>query len=343
MSFFSDGGFVGRAFSGNGSEKVQQVPLETPEQRAARQKLLDAAKSGGFGDVQFGSAIDGYTPGAPLQGFTPGSAFQGFNAGQEYGGALGNYDLSGLESSGLGKVMAALKSGNPALFDTGSNALTDLLNPNSRFDPYSANGEYSPFSTAVDRNTRESMDAVKRNAAFSGNLYSTNTLRSQGDVLDRANTTKASKLAELFTNYTNQKVNAIPMAFQAAQTGENINRNRTADAFTYGGLPRTLADQAAKDRYGEFQRARGESYTDLNRRNAELGTDATRIRDEQTTDANRRRQEQLLPLNLFSSIAGQNSNFGVPEVSIPRSNPYMDLLQSIIGGGSRLAASGAFA
>jgi hypothetical protein len=328
--------------TGGGQEKVQQVPLETAEQRAARIALLDAAKNGGFGNVKFGSAVDGYTPGDALTGWTPGQAFQGFNAGEGYGGDLGDYNLTGTESTGLSHLDELLRSGNPALFDTGSKALTDLLT-GDKFDPYAANSEFSPFRTALDRETRDAQDAVKRNAAFSGNLYSTNTLRSQADVTDRANTTKASKLAELFSEYTGRKVNAIPLAFQAAQTGENINQNRIAAAMQYGGLPRTLRDTAAQRAYADWQRARGEQYTDLNRRNAESATDSTRRRDEVSTDATRRRNEQLMPLQIYGNVAGQNANFGVPEVSIPKSNPYMDLLSTIINGGSKLAASGAFA
>jgi hypothetical protein len=40
-----------------GSKTTSQVPLETPEQRAARQALLQFAQTGKFGDFQAGAEV----------------------------------------------------------------------------------------------------------------------------------------------------------------------------------------------------------------------------------------------------------------------------------------------
>lgn len=138
------GSGVGAVQSLTGKEKnIQQNPLETPEQKAAREKLM------GFADT---GAIGGFTAGADL--------------------GLGQYDanMTGTEQAG-------------------QTAIQGLLN----LDP----SYTDPLRAAMARSTGEANDALKRNAAFAGNLYSTKTIEGLGDVQARGNESMMAQLASL--------------------------------------------------------------------------------------------------------------------------------------------------
>jgi hypothetical protein len=60
---------------------------------------------------------------------------------------------------------------------------------------------------------------------------------------------------------------------------------------------------------------------------------------ERNAETLRRRNELLLPINAATSVAGQNANFGVPDVTVQNPNPMLDLLTVLIGGGSKIMAA----
>lgn len=251
-------------FGGKKSSNVTQVPLETPEQRDARQQLISFANNGTLGK---------YTAGTP------------------YTGSLGDFGMSALENAAQGKVADRLNMGPDANFTMGSQTLSDLLTTD-KYNPLNQEGVYSGLSGTIDRTTREASDAFKRSASFGGKLYSTDTVRNLGQIQARGAENKAATLASLYDNYVGRKVGAIPQAFNASAQAEDIARGRTADAFTYGGLQRNLNTAADQAKYAEFQR---------------------------------QRQEQQGQVAALSSVAGSNTNFGVPSVNVPQNDPWSQI------------------
>ena len=270
----SGAGIVDKALN-PGSTTVSQVPLETPEQRAARMKLMGFVDTGKFGN---------------------------FTAGEDIGIRPGDYGMTGIEASGQTALQQLLAGGIPEQFRLGDEALKSILNP----DPNYINSQFDPFRTQVERGINESNKALKRNASFAGNLYSTNTIQRLGDVQARGNETLTAELARLTDNALNRRASAIPLAYQSGTAQENLLRGRIDTSQQYGALPRTL-------------------------KNAE--TDAA------NAETLRRRNELLLPINAASTVAGNNANFGLPSVTTQNPNPMLDLLTAIISGGSKIAAS----
>lgn len=257
---------------GGSSTTQQQVALETPEQRKARQKLSSFMNTGKFND---------------------------FVAGADAGVKMGDYNMTGLEQTGQSQLQQLLSSGIPAQYKMGDDALASLLNP----DPNYIQSQFDPFKAQIDRQINDSNTALKRNAGFSGNLYSTNTIRGLGDIQARGNETLTAQLASLTNDALNRRLQAIPLAYQSGAAQEDLAQGRIAASQTYGGLSRNLSN------------ARTEAE------NAELL---------------RRRNELLLPLQSATTLSGQNSNFGVPEVTVQNPNPMMDLLTAVISGGSQI-------
>ncbi len=267
-------GIVDKALKNNSTTQRQEV-METPEQRAARQKLAQFMNTG-----QFGS----------------------FKAGEDIGLGYGDFNTTGIEDQGTSELQKLLSSGIPEQYQMGDAALKDLLNP----DPNFIQSQFDPFKAQVDRQIKDSNTALKRNAGFAGNLYSTNTVKGLGDIQARGNETLTAQLASLTNDALNRRLQAIPLAYQSGTAQENINQGRISSAFNYGGLERTLNDARIKS------------------------ADAEKLR---------KRNELLMPLNTAQSLASTNAQFGVPEVTVQNPNPYMDLLQSVISGGSKIMAA----
>lgn len=307
---------------GGKTSTATQVPLETTEQQQARQMLMTFAQTGRLGSFTAGDAISGYTPGAALP--------EADKLSSVYGQPMGDYGMTGLESAGQNKLQALLNSGNPEVFNSGTTAINNLLT-GDKFDPYSSTGEFSGYKADAERQAQDAADALKRNSAFGGTLYNSDTTRSLGRLGEVTSTNLQNKLAELYQTYVQNKISAIPLALQAGQTQENMAQGRIAASQQYGGLSRVLNDTNLQRQYQEVLRA-----------NTAGAGEAVRRRGEVTADASRRRTEQQLPLNVLSSVAGQNANFGVPSVEVPVANPWdkvLDLLAK--AGGSALGARAA--
>lgn len=234
-----------------------QVPLETDEQRQARQKLAQFFNTGQFGD---------------------------FRAGQDIGLELGDFNPTQSETQGVGVVNDLLGT-VPEQYRLGDDALRDLL----QTSPAAIESQFSPFRDQVNRQLRESTDALKRNSAFARNLYSTNTVERLGDVQARGNETLASELARLTDQALNRRAAAIPLAYNAAQ-------RKLDDAFQYGSRIRDLNNERIQARDRELLR---------------------------------RREELQLPINTASTIMNSNVNFGVPSVTTSTPSTLMQLLQTL--------------
>lgn len=262
----------------NGSTSATQIPLEDPNQATAKANLLDFSRTGTLGN---------YTAGTP------------------YKGSLGDFGLSSLEQTGQQQVADRLTSGPGELSNIGTGALKDLLTTD-KYNPLNQTGMIQGLTGAIDYNTKLASDAARRNSAYTGNLYSTDAIKSLGNVEAQGANTKATTLAGLYQNYIGQKLGAIPQAFGADQQINDEARQKTADAYTYGAIPRALNTAADQAQYGEFQR---------------------------------QQQEKQGQVTAASSVAGSNVPFGVPTVTLPNANPWQDVLNQVAQfGGSYLGA-----
>lgn len=255
---------------GSKSKTQEQVPLETPEQAAARRKLMGFANTGTFGD---------------------------FTAGADAGVGYGNYDMTAPEQSGMSSLQSLLSSGIPDQYRMGDAALQDLL----ATSPQQIEAQFQPVKDQVARSIRDSNTALKRNAGFAGNLYSTDTIRGLGDIEARGNETLTAQLANLTNDALNRRLQAIPLAYQSAQAQQQDQINRVQASQQFGSLTRNLNNAAVEERNAEILR---------------------------------RRQELQLPIQAAQTVAGQSSNYGVPSITTQQESPYQNVLNmaSNIGG-----------
>lgn len=242
------------------TKNTEQVPLETPEQRAARRKLMGFADTGTFGN---------------------------FTAGAEIPLGYGDYGMTGIEGQGQSALQDLLNMGLPSQYAAGDNALMDYL----KTDPTDVAAQYNPFKTQVERQIKESNRALKRNAGYAGNLYSTDTVRGLGDIQARGNETLTSELARLTDSALNRRLQAIPLAYQSGTAQQDARLQQIGASQQYGDLTRRLNDAAIKARDAELLR---------------------------------RRQELQLPIDAARTVAGQNANFGIPSIETPK---YAELLK----------------
>ena len=210
-----------------GKKKTSQVPLETAEQKLARQKLMGFAESGKFGDFRAGEAV-------PL--------------------GYGDYGVTGYEQQGLSNLQQLLSQDIPEQYRLGDDALQAYL----ATDPTDVSAQFDPFKQQTERQIADSNRALKRNAGFAGGLYSTNTIRQLGDIQARGNETLTSELARLTDSALNRRLQAIPLAYRSAEAKRNAAMQNVAASQQYGSLTRNLNDAAIKARDAELLRRRQE-------------------------------------------------------------------------------------
>lgn len=220
------GGSIGGSLFGK-KKKQEQVPLETPEQRAARQKLMGFANSGKFGDFQAGESV-------PL--------------------GYGDFGVTGYEQQGLSSLQQLLAQDIPEQYRLGDDALKAYL----ATDPTDVSAQFNPFRQQAERQISDSNRALKRNAGFAGGLYSTNTIRQLGDIQARGNESMISELARLTDSALNRRLQAIPLAYQSAGAKRNAAIQNVDASQRYGSLTRSLNDAAIKSRDAEILRRRQE-------------------------------------------------------------------------------------
>lgn len=260
------GGLIGatlvdQLFGKKGGSTVTQVPLETEEQRKARQRLLGFSETGTTGTYDANAR---YAPGA-------------------------------LEGDAGGRLAALLQSGMPELFGAGSDALKGFLTTD-QYDPFSPTGEYSSFKTQALKEADDARARLKREGAISGSIFSNDFSRSLGTLESDTTNKLTSKLAELYDTYTQRKLNAIPLAFQAGQAGENIDLGRISAGYAAGNT--------------DYQRF-------LNEQQAKSGQ-----------------------VDALKSVAGTNTPFGVPSVTVPQQSPWQNVLKLLAQyGGMGLGAA----
>jgi hypothetical protein len=260
------------AFGGKGS--VDQKPMLTDYQAGAQQSLLPFGRTG----------------------ITP----WGYDFTQNYGGSLGAYDPSALETQGLGTLASTLSMGNPGIFGAGTGELNKLLTtPN--YDPNNDGGVYKGLTEGIDYNTDQAINATKRGSAFAGNLYSTDTTRNIGNINVQAANQKSNILAQLYQNFSNQKLSGASAAISAGATDQGMSLARVGASQQYGALLRTLQDQKAKDAYAAWQN---------------------------------QRSSELQPISALTNLSGMNANYGVS--SVPIQSPWSQLLNTATTTGAYL-------
>jgi hypothetical protein len=262
-SFFND-------LLGSGETTQSQVPMETDEQKRSRQLLLQYATNGRIG---------------------------GITAGQDLQLGQGDYDLSNLERTGTGQLMSRLNSGQPEMYGLANQGIRDLMDTSTA----GLDAQFSPYKALAARENQAASDAFKRNAAFTGGLYSTDTVRGLGDISARTAETNQARLADLMGGALSRKAQAVGLAQNAGSLEEDTARGRISDSFQYGGLQRALQNQ-------QVQQANAEKL--------------------------RRRQEIMGQLDAASSVSGAPVQFGVPSVTVPNQNAFLDLLGVVANGAS---------
>jgi hypothetical protein len=226
-----------------GSTTQAQVPLETPEQKAARLKLAEFMNTGKFG---------------------------GFTAGADIGVKGPDTAMTGVEQSGQTALQKLLNGGIPDQFKMGDQALQGLLNP----DPNAIQSQFDPFKAQVQRQIAQSNKDLTRTAGYAGNLYSTDTIQGLGDIQARGNETLTAQLAALTNDALNRRLQAIPLAYQSGNDQQNIQQNQIAASQTYGGLPRILSNTGTEAANAELIRRRNESLLPLQTAQTLAGTNA---------------------------------------------------------------------
>ncbi len=332
-SLISAGGSIAGSLLGGKKKTQRQVPLEPPEISDARRTLLDIAKTGRFGDLELGGALEGIDFGGDLTGFTPGAELEGFDAGAGLGLSLGDFDVTDIERQGLTGIERILAGGggqNP-LLGTTRTALEDIIGGED-FDP---SDSFSGFQDRLDRELRERSSDLRRESGFTGNLFSTDTIEGLGDIQARGAEAGASELSRLENEARERRFRALPIALQQAELESGIELSGIEGALRFGGLERDLSDTEAIREFNEGLRQRGELQSDLLRRRSEEGTDALRRRGEVLSDVSRRRGEELSVLDLLRTVLGSNTPFGVPELTVQDQSPFQGAFDQAarIGGG----------
>lgn len=215
------------AIAGAGNRKLKQQPLETPEQRSARERLMGFATTGRYGDFTAGESV-------PL--------------------GYGDFNVTAPEQQGLSTLQGILQGGIPQQFRMGDEALQDFL----QTSPGAIESQFNPFKAQVERQIRDSNTNLKRNAGFAGNLYSTNTIKGLGDIEARGNETLTAQLANLTNEALNRRLQAIPLAYQSGEAQQALGLQQVGASQQYGALTRQLNDASIKSRDAELLRRRQE-------------------------------------------------------------------------------------
>jgi len=213
---------------------------EPPEIVAARNLLLDYARTGKFGN---------------------------FTAGEQVPLGYGDYTPTGVEQQGQSALQGLLQGGIPDQFKMGDAALMDYLKTN----PTDVSAQFDPFKQQVERQIGESNQALKRTSAFGNTLYSTDTIKGLGDIQARGNETLTAELARLTNASLDRRLQAIPLAYQSGEAQQNVLQNQISASQQYGGLTRQLNDAQIKARDAELLRRRQELQLPITAAGAVLG------------------------------------------------------------------------
>lgn len=218
----------------------------------------------------------------------------GQNGGDTYTDSLGDFTQTGTQNLSSNKLYELINGGNPAGYDTARTTLTGLAN--NKFNPDDPSSGYAAYQRQVARAGGVANDALNREAAITGDRYSTSIGRNKADLGAQMNDQLATKLGELYNTAQDRSLNAAN-ALNSLETNQanNIRANLGMgfDA-SQGGLQNTLNNALAQAKYNEFKR---QQDTKLNALNSVLN---------KNVDFGIMSSTKESP-SIFSSIAGQFS------------------------------------
>ena len=229
MSWISD------LFKKKKGQTITQETMQTDEQKQAMKMLSDFAQTGNFG---------------------------GYNAGDAYGGSLGDYEMTDATKLGQSQLMDMLKSAMPEAFTMGQQEFKDVL-ATDKYDPYAKGSLYEGFKRNTMRESQDAKDALQRDLALTGDMYSSDRAKQLGILGERTSNSLQDKLAELYDQYSQRRLSAAQQLGQMGQQEESMNSNRINLASTIGDMQRQLNDQKAKAKYADWIRAREEQQSQI--------------------------------------------------------------------------------
>lgn len=209
------------------AKKTTYDPLSayTPQQRASIEALMSLASTGAGG---------------------------GITLGQGYGGDLGYYNQAPGELQSL-QGLFGLVNGQDI---TGARDVYSRM-ANNKFNPDDPSSGYAAFSRALAKAGGESQDVINREAARTGGAFGSGRGRdTAGLQADLANQ-RGSFLANLY----NQGENRALAGAQGLQDLVGTQQGLFGQIQEQAQIQRLLKDQQAKEKYAEFQRARGEELS----------------------------------------------------------------------------------
>lgn len=184
-----------------------------------------------------------------------------YQAGEPYSGSLGDFNLTNLQQMSLDQLTGLLGSGLPQTYETGRNALSDFVN--TGYDPATSD-LYKGFRTGAMREANEAQDALRRNLAVTGDLYSTENARQSGLLQERLGLGLQNKLAELADTNVQRRLGAASDLTQLGLQEEDLLAKRIGLGMSLGDIERQLRTQEAQAKYNEFKRQRSEWYDTVN-------------------------------------------------------------------------------
>ena len=222
-------------FSPRKGKTITQETMQTDEQKNAMKMLSDFASTGNFGD---------------------------YNAGDAYGGSLGDYEMTDTTKLGQSQLMDMLKSALPEAFTMGQQEFKDVL-ATDKYDPYAKGSLYEGFKRNTMRESQDAKDALQRDLALTGDMYSSDRAKQLGILGERTSNSLQDKLAELYDTYSQRRLGAAQQLGTMGQQEESMKSNRINLASTIGDMQRQLNDQKAKAQYADWTRARGEQQSQI--------------------------------------------------------------------------------
>ncbi len=204
-------------------------PMLTPEQKQAMQLLTQLGMTGSGG---------------------------GINLGEAYGGSLGDFNTTPTESMAGNNLYSLLQSGTPEGINTARSTLTGLAN--NQFNPDDPSSGYAAYSRQVARAGNVANDAINREAAITGDRFSTSIGQQKADLGAQQSDILATKLGELYNAGQNRSLQAAQGLGNLETQNEAINQGRIDAGFQHGGLQRLLANAESQAKLQEFMRQREE-------------------------------------------------------------------------------------
>lgn len=257
---------------GGGSQTVTQQPMLTGQQQSLQDWLSQLAQTGSAG---------------------------GLNLGEAYHGSLGDYNQTDTQRMAGNSLQALLNSAqNNANYGTASSTLTGLAN--NKFNPDDPSSGYAAYSRAVARAGGVANNAINREAAITGDRYSSSIGRNKADLAAQMNDQLGSKLGDLYNTAQDRSLNASTALGNLTTQQQASQRANIAAGFdpSQGGLQNTLNNAQAQAQYAEF---------------------------------NRQRQEQLQRIGIGQGVFNRNVPFGVMSQTANTPSPFSGLFNAALG------------